>query len=93
MVLLWYHAFDIMSSRCYIGVTMTGANRFNLRLPDTLRGAIEKRAETHLRSVNNEIVVLLKMGLVSKTDETKALDFADKLIARTKRVRRVAGNS
>jgi hypothetical protein len=72
---------------------MTGANRFNLRLPDTLRGAIEKRAETHLRSVNNEIVVLLKLGLASKTDETRALDVADKLISRAKRAKRARASS
>jgi hypothetical protein len=72
---------------------MTAANRFNLRLPDNLRGAIEKRAETHLRSVNNEIVVLLKMGLVNEVEESKALSNADKVIARAKRAKRVKSGS
>jgi len=93
MVLKWYHVLDIMSSRCYIGIDMAATNRFNLRLPDNLRGAVEKRAETHLRSVNNEIVVLLKMGLASGTDERKALDVADKLISRSKKTKRARGNS
>jgi len=68
-------------------------NRFNLRLPDNLRGAVEKRAGNHLRSVNNEIVVLLKMGLANETEETKALSDADKLIARVKRAKRAKSNS
>lgn len=67
---------------------MTLVNRFNLRLPDNLRGAVEKRAETHLRSVNNEIVILLKIGLVNEVEESKALSDADKLIARAKRAKR-----
>ena len=82
-----------MSSRCYIGIDMTLVNRFNLRLPDNLRGAVEKRAETHLRSVNNEIVVLLKMGLVNKVEESKALSNADKLIVRVKRAKRAKSRS
>ena len=72
---------------------MTLINRFNLRLPDNLRGAVEKRAETHLRSVNNEIVILLKMGLVNEVEESKALNDADKFIARAKRVKRAKSNS
>ena len=82
-----------MSSRCYIGIDMTLVNRFNLRLPDNLRGAVDKRAETHLRSVNNEIVVLLKMGLVNEVEESKALSNADKFIARVKRAKRVKNNA
>ena len=72
---------------------MTLVNRFNLRLPDNLRGAVEKRAETHLRSVNNEIVVLLKMGLVNEVKESKALNDADKLITRVKRAKRATSSS
>ena len=72
---------------------MTLVNRFNLRLPDNLRGAVEKRAEMHLRSVNNEMVVLLKMGLVNEVEESKALTNADKLIVRTKRARRTRSNT
>ena len=93
MVLKWYHILDIMSSRCYIGIDMAAVNRFNLRLPDNLRGVIEKRAETHLRSVNNEIVILLKMGLVNEAEESKALSNADKVLARAKRAKRVKRSS
>jgi hypothetical protein len=82
-----------MSSGCYIGIDMTLVNRFNLRLPDNLRGAIDKRAETHLRSVNNEIVVLLKIGLVNEVEESKALGNADKFIARAKRANRAKNNA
>ncbi len=93
MVLIWYQVLDIMSSRCYIGIDMTLVNRFNLRLPDNLRGAVDKRAETHLRSVNNEIVVLLKLGLVNEVEESKALSNADKFIARAKRGKRLKRSS
>ena len=72
---------------------MTLVNRFNLRLPDNLRGAVQKRAKTRLRSVNNEIVVLLKLGLVNEMKESKALSDADKLIARAKRVKRAKSNA
>ena len=82
-----------MSSKCYIGIDMTLVNRFNLRLPDNLRGVVEKRAETHLRSVNNEIVVLLKMGLVNEVEESKALSNADKFIARAKRAKRAKNST
>ena len=38
-----------------------------------------------MRSINNEIVILLKMGLVNETDEAKALNDADKLILQSKK--------
>jgi hypothetical protein len=59
---------------------MTDDKRFSLRLPEDLRKAIEKRAESRLRSINNEIVILLKLGLANENDESKALGVADKLI-------------
>ena len=68
---------------------MTLVNRFNLRLPDNLRGAVEKRAETHMRSVNNEIVVLLIMALVNEVEESTTLSNAYKAtgVIRAKRVK------
>ena len=63
---------------------MTGAKVFTLRMPDDLRKAIENRAEERLRSINNEIVILLKLGLANDTDESKALNSAKKLISQEK---------
>lgn len=60
---------------------MNAVNRFNLRIPDALRNIIEKRAEVRMRSLNNELLVLLKMGLANELEEPQALSFADKLIA------------
>ena len=60
---------------------MTGAKVFTLRMPDDRRRAIEKRSEKRLRSINNEIVILLKLGLANEMEESKALSATDKLIA------------
>lgn len=60
---------------------MADDKRFSLRLPEDLRKAIEKRAESRLRSINNEIVILLKLGLANEGEEAKALGVADKLIS------------
>lgn len=57
---------------------------FPLRIPEELRTAVEKRAEERLRSINNEIVILLKLGLVNETAESKALNSAKKLISQEK---------
>lgn len=54
---------------------------FNLRMPDDLRKAIEKRADKRLRSINNEIVILLKLGLTNEMEESEALSKADKFIS------------
>ena len=70
-MLFWYHMVD--------------EKRFSLRLPNDLRDAIENRAEGRLRSINNEIVILLKLGLVNETEESKALKAADELILQTKK--------
>ena len=60
---------------------MTNTKVFTLRMPDDLRKAIEKRAEERLRSINNEIVILLKLGLANDVEESKALNTADKFIS------------
>jgi len=54
--------------------------RFLLRLPLDLYDAVEARAQKHLRSVNNEIITLLKLGMVNERDEAEALDAANKVI-------------
>lgn len=60
---------------------MTSSKVFTLRMPDDLRKAIEKRAESRLRSINNEILILLKLGLANEAEEAKALGVADKLVS------------
>lgn len=69
-----------MSSRKYSSVIMTDSKVFTLRMPNELRAAIDKRAEERLRSINNEIVILLKLGLANEADETVALKKANKLM-------------
>lgn len=59
---------------------MTDSKVFTLRMPNELRAAIDKRAEERLRSINNEIVILLKLGLANEADETVALKKANKLM-------------
>ena len=63
---------------------MTKTKVLNLRMPENLRTAIDKRAEKRLRSINNEIVVLLKLGLANESEESEALNTADKFISRVK---------
>ena len=55
--------------------------RFSLRLSHELFEVIEKRAEKAHRSINNEIVVLIKVGLVSEEIEIDALEKAEELLA------------
>ena len=64
---------------------MVDEKRFSLRLPNDLRDAIENRAEGRLRSINNEIVILLKLGLANEKEESKALKTADELISQAKK--------
>ena len=59
--------------------------RYNLRLPAELRSAVEARAKGHLRSINNEIIILLKLGLVNRTEESNALNAADKILSQLKK--------
>lgn len=73
-----------MSSSKYSNVIMTVGKVFTLRMPDELRQAIDERAEQRMRSINNEIVILLKLGLANQSEETEALNRADKLISQAK---------
>jgi hypothetical protein len=72
---------------------MTGNKVFTLRMPENLRAAIDKRAEKRLRSINNEIVILLKLGLVSETEESEALNTADQYISQIKKGNQKQGGS
>ena len=51
---------------------MSGNKVYNLRMPGDLRAVIDKRAGQRLRSINNEMVILIKLGLVNETEESKA---------------------
>jgi len=64
---------------------MIGNKVFTLRMPEDLRAVIDKRAENRLRSSNNEIVILLKLGLVNEMKESEALNAADKFISQVKK--------
>lgn len=59
---------------------MTDSKVFTLRMPNDLRSAIDKRAKERLRSINNEILILLKLGLANEVDETVALKKANELM-------------
>jgi len=54
--------------------------RFSLRLSQELFKLIEEEAEKNLRSINNEIVSLLMIGLVSDMNEREARDKAELLL-------------
>jgi hypothetical protein len=46
-----------------------------------------------MRSLNNELLVLLKMGLANESEEPQALSFADKLIAQQQKDKRKKAES
>ena len=46
-----------------------------------------------MRSVNNEMIVLLKLGLISKDNEADVLEAADKIIERHKPKKKTASRS
>ena len=72
---------------------MNAVNRFNLRIPDALRSVIEKRANERMRSLNNELLVLLKLGLANEKEEPQALSFADQIIAQQQKDKRNISSS
>ena len=47
--------------------------RLTLRLPVSLHELVEARAAVNHRSVNNEILVLIKLGLMAADAESKVL--------------------
>ena len=67
---------------------MPGNKVYNLRMPGDLRAVIDKRAGQRLRSINNEMVILIKLGLVNETEESKALKAAVKLVSHAKKKNR-----
>lgn len=54
-----------------------------LRLPGDLAKIIEILSEKRLRSLNSQMIALLKIGLVSEMEEQKALAAADELITKS----------
>ena len=55
--------------------------KITLRISPDFYAYIEKQADQRLRSINNEMLALLKRGLVSEKEETIALAEADERIA------------
>jgi hypothetical protein len=52
-----------------------------VRLPKSIARIIETMAHQRVRSFNNQMIALIKMGLANETEEAKALSNADALIA------------
>jgi hypothetical protein len=55
----------------------------SLRLPSDLAKIVELLAKQRLRSLNSQLIVLLKVGLANEMEEQKALSAADKRIAQS----------
>jgi hypothetical protein len=53
-----------------------------LRLPGDIASIIEIMAHQRVRSFNNQIIALIKLGLVNDKEESQALSDADELITR-----------
>jgi len=53
-----------------------------VRLPGDIASIIETMAHQRVRSFNNQIIALIKLGLVNDKDESQALSEADELIRR-----------
>ena len=53
-----------------------------VRLPKDVAVIIETMARQRVRSFNNQMLALIKMGLVNENEEAHALSEADALIAR-----------
>ena len=60
---------------------MAAQKRILLRMPEELHTLIDNRANEHLRSVNSELIVLLKRGLACSSNERESLKMADRLLA------------
>jgi hypothetical protein len=54
-----------------------------LRIPSDLAQVIELLAKQRLRSLNSQLIVLLKVGLANEMEEQKALSAADERIAQS----------
>jgi hypothetical protein len=52
--------------------------KYNLRLPAELYNALESRAANNMRSVNNEIVIILQR-LVSKQEKIEGIEDAEEI--------------
>lgn len=60
---------------------MPGEKRVPLRVPADLYEAIQQRAQKRVRSVNGELIALLKLGLASEMDEGAAFEKVDQALA------------
>ena len=56
--------------------------RVLVRLPAELHELIKERSQQRLRSINSEIAVLIKLGLVNQMPESQALTEADDMLGR-----------
>jgi hypothetical protein len=63
---------------------MTQTKKTLIRLPFSLYGHIEKRAKASLRSVNSEMIALLKIGLTQNQLEAEHLIAADSMLRQGK---------
>jgi hypothetical protein len=54
-----------------------------LRLPSDLATFVERLAKQRFRSLNSQLIVLLKVGLANEMEEQKALSAADELMAQS----------
>ena len=52
-------------------------SRILVRLPEELHARIKRRAKQRLRSVNSEVIVLLKLGMASERKEAEVLPVED----------------
>ncbi len=53
-----------------------------IRLPGNVAAIIGTMAHQRVRSFNNQLIALIKMGLVNEKEESKGLSEADALITR-----------
>jgi len=64
---------------------MTENKKTLIRLPQPLYDLIETRAKASLRSVNSEMIALLKIGLIQNRKEAELLSAADQLLSQSEK--------
>ena len=64
---------------------MTDTKKTLIRLPASLYALIETRAAASLRSINSEMIALLKIGLIQNRKEAELLSAADDLLAKNEK--------
>ena len=63
-------------------ITSDKQKKVLLRLPGDVASIIETMARQRVRSFNNQVIALIKMGLVNDKEESQALSEADARITR-----------